>query len=144
MTIWRRLPRVPSGGFDANPAAGERTMTALKTGVPEYPGAGIYRSFCARCHQEDGSGVAQKYPRLAGNPAVIAENPASLIRLLTEGGSSPTTIDGPTARRMPSFAGKLTDAEMAHVLTFVRNAWGNAAAPVTARDVELARNALHK
>jgi mono/diheme cytochrome c family protein len=77
----------------------------LKTGLPEYPGAGIDRGFCARCHQADGMGVAGKYRRLAGNPAVIGEQPASLIRLLAEGGSTPATIDGPhkrDSRRSPA------------------------------------------
>ena len=137
-------PRAPSGGFDANPATAALTMTALKTGVPEYPGAGIYLGLCARCHRADGMGVAQKYPRLAGNPAIVAAEPTSLIRLLVEGGGSPTTTGGPEERRMPSFADKLTDTEMARVLTFVRNAWGNAAAPVTARDVASVRGEIHR
>jgi mono/diheme cytochrome c family protein len=45
---------------------------------------------------------------------------------------------------MPPFADKLTDSEMAHVLTFIRNTWGNAAEPVTTRDVSSVRSALHK
>jgi mono/diheme cytochrome c family protein len=45
---------------------------------------------------------------------------------------------------MPAFADKLTDSELAHVLTFIRNAWGNAAEPVTAHDVSAVRHALHK
>jgi alcohol dehydrogenase (quinone), cytochrome c subunit len=117
---------------------------ALKTGDIERPGAGIYASYCARCHQADGAGVPQKYPRLAGNPAVLAPSTTSLVRLLVEGGGSPRTQAGPEPRKMPSFAGKLTDSEMAHVLTFIRNSWGNAAGPVTSRDVSGVRAALHK
>jgi mono/diheme cytochrome c family protein len=108
------------------------------------PGAGIYATYCARCHQADGSGVPQKYPRLAGNPAVLSRSATSLVRLVVEGGGSPHTEGGPEARKMPPFAGQLTDSKIAHVLTFVRNTWGNVAAPVTTNDVSAVRSALHK
>ncbi|MBB5444730.1 MULTISPECIES: cytochrome c [unclassified Paraburkholderia] len=137
-------PRAPSGYFNARSAAARQTVQALKTGDVEIPGAGIYASYCARCHQMDGSGVPQKYPRLAGNPAVLSASSASLVRLLVEGGGSPHTESGPEPRKMPSFAGKLTDTEMARVLTFVRTAWGNAAGPVTRNDVSSVRGALRK
>lgn len=141
----KSLPvREPAGHYDMHSRAALQTVQALKTGDVERPGAGIFQSYCARCHQQDGNGVAQKYPRLAGNPAVIAAQSTSLVRLLVEGGQSPNTEDGPMPRKMPSFAGKLTDAEMAAVLTFIRNTWGNAAPPVTTRDVSSVRGAIHK
>ncbi|RZF25833.1 c-type cytochrome [Paraburkholderia sp. UYCP14C] len=137
-------PRAASGRFDAQSRAALQTVQALKTGDVERPGAGIYATYCARCHQVDGAGVLHKYPRLAGNPAVLSPSATSLVRLLVEGGGSPQTDGGPEARKMPSFAGKLNDTEMAHVLTFVRNTWGNAASPVTQHDVSSVRAALHK
>jgi alcohol dehydrogenase (quinone), cytochrome c subunit len=144
-TYLKSLPaRNPSGHYDARSQAAEESALALKTGDVQRPGAGLYQSACARCHQTDGMGVAQKYPRLAGNPAVLASSPTSLIRLLVEGGASPGTANGPPSRKMPSFAGKLTDTEVARVLTFVRTTWGNAADPVTTRDVAEVRAAIHK
>jgi mono/diheme cytochrome c family protein len=59
-------------------------------------------------------------------------------------GSSQRTDGGPETLKMPAFADKLTDSELAHVLTFIRNTWGNAAEPVTAHDVSAVRHALHK
>jgi alcohol dehydrogenase (quinone), cytochrome c subunit len=137
-------PRAQSGHFNGVSRAAQQSAQALKTGDIERPGAGIYATYCARCHQSDGAGVAQKYPRLAGNPAVLSASTASLVRLLVEGGGSPHTEGGPEPRKMPAFASKLNDNEIAHVLTFVRNAWGNAAAPVTLNDVSSVRSALHK
>lgn len=137
-------PRAPSAHFDALSRAAQQSVQALRTGDIERPGAGIYATYCARCHQSDGAGVPQKYPRLAGNPAVLAPQTTSLVRLLVEGGRSPSTVGGPEPHKMPAFADKLNDREMAHVLTFVRNAWGNAAEPVTAHDVSAVREALHK
>jgi mono/diheme cytochrome c family protein len=121
-----------------------QTVRAMNTGDVELPGAGLYQGFCARCHKTDGMGEALKYPRLAGNPAVLGEQVDSLVRLLVEGGEAPHTQTGPEPKKMPSFAGKLTDTEMARVLTFVRNTWGNDAAPVTRRDVERVRASLGK
>jgi len=137
-------PRAKSGHVDTDPAKGEATVNILRTGSVEYPGAGIYNAFCARCHRADGQGKPGKFPRLAGNPIVVAPHATSLIRLLIEGGESPHTIGGPKPERMPSFIGKLNDTEMARVLTFVRNAWGNQARPVTSDEVESLRKKLHR
>ncbi|HVE05801.1 MAG TPA: cytochrome c [Paraburkholderia sp.] len=133
-----------SGAYVERSAAAAQTLRALQTGVLERPGAGLYQSFCARCHQADGSGVAQKYPRLAGNPAVLAAHDDSLIRLLLEGGAAPHTLTGPMPRKMPAFANQLTDVEIARVLSFVRSSWGNAADPVTTREVSRLRAQLQK
>ncbi|CAG4898251.1 c-type cytochrome [Paraburkholderia saeva] len=137
-------PRAGNGGFDAGARTAYLTQLSLRTGDVERPGAGLYQEYCARCHRADGMGMPLKYPRLAGNPAVLSADSGSLVRLLVEGGGSPHTIDGPSPKKMPSFASKLTDVEMAQVLSFVRNAWGNAAEPLSVRDVSGVRAQLHK
>lgn len=137
-------PREKSGHVDTGAARADATVNVLRTGSIEYPGAGLYNAFCARCHHADGRGEPGKYPRLAGNPIVVAPHATSLIRLLIEGGRSPETIGGPKPERMPSFIGKLNDTEMARVLTFVRNAWGNEARPVAPRDVETLSKKLRR
>ena len=137
-------PRAESGHVDTDPARNAATVEVLRTGSVEYPGAGIYNTYCARCHQADGRGQPEKYPRLAGNPAVVAPQATSLIRLLIDGGGSATTDGGPKPHRMPSFVGKLDSTEMARVLTFIRNAWGNEARPVSRVEVEKMRAKLHR
>ncbi|BBU33537.1 alcohol dehydrogenase (plasmid) [Burkholderia sp. THE68] len=139
----KSLPAKGDGGaYDAQSRAARQSVAALRTGDEERPGAGLYQSACARCHQSDGAGVALKYPRLAGNPAVLSRQPDSLVRLVLEGGNAPSTEHGPEAKKMPAFADKLTDTEIARVLTFVRSAWGNDATPVTTRDVKRLRAAV--
>lgn len=118
-------------------------LVALKTGSMERPGAGLYQSFCAKCHKLDGQGEANKYPKLAGNSSVLSENPASLIRLVLEGSEMPgTSAANPKHPKMLSFAKKLGDRHIAEVLTFIRSSWGNGAAPVTERDVSILRSKL--
>ena len=110
----------------------------------EKPGAGIYSGFCAKCHREEGRGKPPKFPPLSGSSIVLSENASSLIRLMLEGGRGPRTKTGPKPEKMPGYAEKFTDREIAEVLTFIRNSWGNKASPVTTRDVYLMREALNK
>lgn len=134
----------PSGHYQPRSEAARQTAVALKTGEIQRPGSGLYASFCMKCHQADGNGQAEKYPALAGNPAVLAPNTSSLIRLILQGGQSPATMAGPKQRKMPAFADRFTDTEIARVLTFVRTTWGNQAKPVTTRTVAAVRDALKK
>jgi alcohol dehydrogenase (quinone), cytochrome c subunit len=132
------------GQYEPRPPA---ATPALKMRAPDMPpaiGAAVYTSFCAECHRPQGEGVANAFPKLAGNPSVISEDTTSLIRLLVEGGNSPATRNGPPRQTMPAFTGILTDVQIAQVLTYVRASWGNDARPVTANDVASLRSALHK
>jgi mono/diheme cytochrome c family protein len=137
-------PQNPSGTYTPgadparSPANGSRVSDELSAGF------NVYRGFCASCHREDGTGVANAFPSLAGNPSVLTEDTTSLIRLLVEGGNSPSTLAGPPRQSMPAFAATLADVQIAQVLTYIRSAWGNNAQPITANDVSSLRNKLHK
>ncbi len=129
-----------------NPGASAATLTlsALVTGELELPGAGLYESFCAKCHQITGDGKPGKYPKLGGNSIVLSDNPTSLIRLLLEGSKTAQTSMGPKPQEMASFAKKFSDRQIAEVLSFIRTSWGNEATPVTTRQVSSLRTALQK
>jgi mono/diheme cytochrome c family protein len=75
----------------------------------------------------------------SGWPAVQQADATSLMRVVLRGARSAGTDAAPTAPAMPAFAWVLDDRQVAAVLTYVRNAWGNAAPPVTAADVAAAR-----
>ncbi|MEZ2299266.1 cytochrome c [Variovorax sp. RCC_210] len=113
-----------------------------RTSDVESIGARVYRSFCAQCHQPDGKGVGEAFPRLAGNPSVLGDDATSLVRLVVQGGRGPRTATGPAPQTMPAFDGTLTDVQVAQVLTYVRQSWGNAARPVTTNDVTRLRSKL--
>jgi mono/diheme cytochrome c family protein len=146
--IARYLKTLPASGVaDGQYQPTARSGTAEKTRAPDQPpatGAAVYASFCAQCHQANGTGVPRTFPKLAGNPAVISEDTTSLIRLLVEGGNSPATVNGPPRQAMPAFSAILTDGQIAQVLTFIRAAWGNDARPVTTSNVASLRSELHK
>jgi mono/diheme cytochrome c family protein len=142
------LKSLPPGGekssYQPDKADVAIKLATLVSGAVERPGAGLYEAFCAKCHQLTGTGKAGRFPKLAGNSSVLFENPTSLIRLLLEGHKRAAMDTGPKSWHMPSFAAQFTDRQIAEVLSFIRNSWGNAAAPVTTRQVALLRSALAK
>ena len=130
------------GSFDAHSQTARTTQQWLQTGAVERPGAGIYMNFCARCHGANGGGVDGKGAPLAGNSAVLGRNPASVIRIILEGSTAPVVDGALRPRKMPAFAGRLDDREIAFVATLVRNTWGNQARPVDTREVTSLRTSV--
>ena len=105
-------------------------------------GGAIYLDDCAACHTSGGSGIPQLFPALKGSPSVQSADPASLIRVVLRGAQSVATDPAPTGSAMPALGWKLSDDEVAAVVTYIRNSWGNAASSVLARDVASARQQL--
>jgi mono/diheme cytochrome c family protein len=105
-------------------------------------GAAIYRDQCSACHTPNGSGAPALFPALRGSALVQQLNPATLMRVVLRGARSAVTDEAPTAPAMPAFGWLLTDEEAADVISYIRNAWGNAAPPVSAEEVRKARDAL--
>lgn len=82
-------------------------------------------------------------PDLRNNPAVKAQNPDSLLNIVLKGTEGPATLANPTGAAMPGFGWKLQDEQIANVLTYIRNSWGNAAPALSAADVSKARAAIN-
>jgi mono/diheme cytochrome c family protein len=83
----------------------------------------VYVDHCAGCHQPHGTGIAGSIPPLAGNPAVTAAEPYNVIAVVLQGLPSSGSYGA-----MPSFAGRLSDDEVADLANYVRTSWGNKAA----------------
>ena len=123
---------------DEDAAAGVR-MTSPQREQMMKQGARVYKDRCADCHQGSGEGVARIYPPLAGNPAILMRNPVNAIRITLNGGFPPSTQGNPRPYGMPPFAHVLSDGDVAAVVTYIRGAWGNRAAPVSTVEVASAR-----
>ena len=102
-------------------------------------GAKVYEQQCEACHGERGQGVPSIYPALAGNRAVLMDLPNNLVQIVRKGGFSPSTAGNPQPFGMPPFGQVLSNEDIAAVITYVRQAWGNAAPAVTAFDVHKVR-----
>jgi mono/diheme cytochrome c family protein len=102
-------------------------------------GRQLYGHHCADCHGADGRGTSvagnPAYPPLAGNGALTMPDPVNAIRIVLNGGFPPATGGNPRPFGMPPHSPQLDDAEVAAVVTYVRNSWGNAAPAVTAPEV---------
>jgi mono/diheme cytochrome c family protein len=124
--------------FAADPA----TARDLRAGREAGRGAQLYLDNCSACHHSNGEGAPGAFPGIAGNSSVLADNPASLIRLVLGGASLPSTETAPSTLGMPAFAWRLSDSETARVVTFIRQSWGNHASGVQASQVARIRSEL--
>ncbi|MEW6312712.1 MAG: cytochrome c [Pseudomonadota bacterium] len=104
-------------------------------------GAKLYKKHCADCHGENGNGKAPAYPPLAGNHTLTMRSAVNPIRMVLNGGFPPGTAGNPRPYGMPPFRSVLNDDEVAAVVTYIRNSWGNFAGPVRANEVDRFRSA---
>lgn len=111
-------------------------------------GAAVYQreSHCATCHLADGRGNGVVYPSLVGSPWVNGSE-ERLIKMALHGLWGKLVVHGKTydpARGVPpmtAFKNLLNDEELAAVLTFVRNTWGNNSSTISAETVRKVRAA---
>jgi mono/diheme cytochrome c family protein len=96
-------------------------------------GQEIFKNLCEGCHGADGREQPGATPNIAGAPSVIGA-PGVPIRVLLHGKEGPIGL-------MPAHGDTLNDAEIAAVLTYVRRAWGQTAAPIDAGAVQQVRAA---
>jgi len=118
------------------------TAQQLQQGRFDAVGARLYAQYCMPCHGAGGKGFARVFPPLAGNPAVLDPDPASLINLLLGGAVTAAVDTAATDYHMPGYGWALNDQELADVLSFVRGGWGNRAAAVRDSDVATRRAAM--
>jgi mono/diheme cytochrome c family protein len=90
-------------------------------------GAKLYRDQCIECHKANGSGIPPAYPPLAGNRAITMASSINPIRMVLSGGYPPSTQGNPRPYGMQPYGPVLSDAEVAAVVSYVRNSWGNSA-----------------
>ncbi len=123
-------------------SASRSTITAIDPKDPIFlRGGKLYSDHCADCHGKDGEGAGPAAPALAGNRTVTMTSATNAIRAVLMGGFAPVTAGNPRPYGMPPFAQVLGDADTAAVMTYIRNAWGNAAPEVSALAINRERGA---
>lgn len=102
------------------------------------PGEKVFKKYCASCHQLDGGGVPHLAPPLIGTRYVLGDKP-QLIHIVLHGFNEDVEIEGDHfSNPMPPF-NKLSDKDIASVLTYVRSSFGNHATSISAADVKAVR-----
>ena len=103
-------------------------------------GEQVFSTTCIVCHQKDGGGVPRLNPPLIKTEYVLGDK-NRLIQIVLKGLNQPIEIEGEQYNNvMPSFA-QLNDQQIADVLTYVRNSFGNKASAVAVAQVKAARAA---
>lgn len=125
----------------SRPASPDAAAAPVDQGAMQR-GAAIYSDACAACHLEDGVGQPRLFPPLGHDAMLQQADPTGVEHVILAGSRVGPTQARPSPLTMPSFAWKLTDAEIADVATFIRNSWGNQAAPVSASKVRDLRKRL--
>ncbi|MBM4021839.1 MAG: c-type cytochrome [Planctomycetes bacterium] len=141
--FWHDVDQSGAGGFFAAPEQ-EVVMFDPPGHLSESDrkayelGAAIYQreAHCMTCHQAHGKGMGLIYPTLVGSPWVLGSE-ERLVKTVLHGLWGPMTVNGQSfdpARGVPpmtAFRALLKDDEVAALLTFVRNTWGNKASAVS-------------
>lgn len=102
-------------------------------------GQALYIDNCTACHMPDGRGLAHVFPPLTGSSAIQADQPGTVIHVVLAGARMAAPQAKPTGLAMPGFGWKLNDHEIADVVNYIRNAWGNRAPTVDADAVAAVR-----
>ena len=137
-----------SGGF--NPLVFDERATGLPVVAPSGPpgqvdmvalGRRTFSTMCSPCHQETGLGLPGQFPPLAGSDWVNAAGDARLIRIVLDGFTGPVEVKSQKfSNTMVPWRDSLSDEQIAAVLTYVRQAWGNKGAPVDVNSVKAIRD----
>jgi mono/diheme cytochrome c family protein len=116
---------------DPRPQTGDEAVLgpfeqAMKSGSKVY-------ATCGGCHQPTGVGIPGQFPPLAGSEFALGGT-ERLVRIVLSGLTGPITVKGTgynTPNGMPAQGAAMSDADIANVITFVRNSFGNTGSMVT-------------
>lgn len=101
-------------------------------------GKEIYVTNCQNCHMANGQGVGKVYPPLANSDYLMADVTRSIDQVLN-GTDDNTVIDGINYSGEMTAFDMMTDQQVADVLNYIRNSWGNDGQIVTPKQVEKVR-----
>ncbi len=119
------------------------TIAGLTKEMQVEKGKQVYMGLCFACHQPDGKGLPGAFPPLAGSDFLQADRERA-VRIVLKGLTGPVTVNGQTLNSvMPPQEAVLTDAQIADVLTFVYNTWGNRGEAFSTAQVKAIRGAIH-
>jgi nitrite reductase (NO-forming) len=134
--IYSELKAKIEAEIKSNPAIANLTQE-----VRLERGKQVYMASCFACHLPDGKGMANVFPPLAGSDYLMADRDRA-IRVVLKGLTGPVTVNGVNYNSaMPPQP--LSDEQVADVLTYVTNSWGNQAEPFTVDDVRRVKNETH-
>lgn len=134
-------PFALAGGGDPRPGGAGAGGTLDPFALAMKKGASGY-SVCGGCHQGNGAGIPGQFPPLAGSD-YVTKGTERLIRITQHGLTGPVTVKGQgfnTPGGMQPFGAAMSAQDLANVLTYVRNSWGNEGSMITKEMVQKVRD----
>jgi mono/diheme cytochrome c family protein len=98
----------------------------------------VYSRACLSCHQADGMGILKNNPPLNGK--FVSGDKKKLIQILTTEHASSGEVKSEESQYMAPTNAEMTDSEIANVLTYIRNSFGNKASAVKISEVKSLRS----
>jgi mono/diheme cytochrome c family protein len=126
--------------FSCNPNQSDKdkTLASIKdTKVLQYAieGKNLYELYCANCHQKDGTGLGKLIPPL--NPSdYMAEDVGRTARIIKYGLQGEIIVNGQVYNQPMPGNPNLTNLEIARIMTYIYNIWGNEEGVIDANSVE--------
>lgn len=103
-------------------------------------GADLYAQNCAACHQQNGQGLPGAFPPLA-NSDFIAKDPSAIVDITVNGRQGKMVVNGVEYNNIMPAMSFLSDKDLAAIITFVLNSWGNPGGTVQMSKVTAFRKA---
>jgi nitrite reductase (NO-forming)/hydroxylamine reductase len=130
----------PPGNNDAL-AEHKAEMKAGSTDLASQMAAGekLYQTYCTACHQANGQGLAGAFPPLAASDYLLADKKRA-IKTVLGGLSGEITVNGKTYNAVMPNLSYLNDEQVANVVTYVMNSWGNEGYQVSSAEVAALRH----
>jgi mono/diheme cytochrome c family protein len=114
---------------------GQNTTASMENGKS------IYSTYCMSCHMEDGNGLEGVYPSLVKTSSLADKN--RLVKIITQGIRGPIDVKG--VHYDAEMAGmEMSDQDVADVINYIRNTWGNKSSLIKASEVAPAKKAVVK
>jgi nitrite reductase (NO-forming) len=112
----------------------DQAVSSTSKGTQIEAGKMLYNGTCSVCHQNNGEGMPGVFPPLAGADYLL-EDKTRAIEIVLNGMSGPVTVNGEEYNSVMPPMSQLNDDEVANILTFVLNSWGNEGGVVTPEEV---------
>ncbi len=109
-------------------------FTLLYTSQGQNPTAELYQAKCANCHMEQGEGLKQLIPPLAGADYLVRT--ADLVCIIRNGASGEMVVNGQTYNQPMPANPELTETDIANLINYIRNQWGNEYPYISTEEVQ--------
>ena len=132
-------PPIPTDTGSTNKTVPDAAMPELSFADRFKNGQALFESNCSSCHQSTGLGLPGSFPPLAKSDFLMGRKDMGAAILLHGINNEPITVNGKHFQGvMPQLS--LTDDQIASILTYVRNSWGNKGGLVKVTDVKKTRD----